>query len=488
MDFLDPKKKRAHSIRLFVGYFLVGIAIIISTFILVLATSGYGFDRKTGQVIQNGLVFIDSNPVSARININGEDRGTTDRRYVLEEGDYSITLSRDGYRDWSRDITVSGGSIVRLVYPFLFPAELVRRDVHIITSDLDIASQSPDRKWVVLHTPAAPKNFVLIDTSTKENAATLLSIPDEVLPSQPNQKVEVVEWSTDNVHMLLKVTSDTGVQFVVFNRDSPSESINITTVLGGGFDKMILRDKRYDKYYAYTASGLLQSADLQTKILTVVSNHVVDFWPHGDDTILYLRNDATTGLVDVLMMQDEVEYKIRTLPNGDSYVLDIADYDGDRYVAVGSTADSRAYLYKNPIDKLKHSPEEPPQPFASLKVDSPARSLTFSTNARFVALQGGSSFALYDFERNRQYRYDSGLVPDEGGRATWMDGHRLAVINSGALHVFDFDGTNAQELVPADPRFRPFFSGDYKSLFTVSPALSRQDTSALVRTELIVQE
>ncbi len=66
MDFLDPRKKRAYKIRLYIGYFLMAVALSIGTLILLFEAYGYDVNHKTGEVIQNGLVFVDSRPECRR--------------------------------------------------------------------------------------------------------------------------------------------------------------------------------------------------------------------------------------------------------------------------------------------------------------------------------------------------------------------------------------------------------------------------------------
>src|SRR3954463_8609217 len=101
MDFLDPRKKRAHKIRLIVGYFLVAIVILLSTVILVYGAYGYGINTKTGQIIENGLLFVDSKPGGADIYLNGKKQPTpTSARLVLPSGDYKLSISKDGYHSW----------------------------------------------------------------------------------------------------------------------------------------------------------------------------------------------------------------------------------------------------------------------------------------------------------------------------------------------------------------------------------------------------
>ena len=91
MDFIDPLKTRAHTRRLYIGYFLVTVAILLASLLLVYAANGYGLDSKTGRVIQNGLVFIDSRP---QTNINLTDGN---KSYGGQTGSRKIG-SRNGHR------------------------------------------------------------------------------------------------------------------------------------------------------------------------------------------------------------------------------------------------------------------------------------------------------------------------------------------------------------------------------------------------------
>ena len=125
MDFLDPVKKRALRNRLIAGYFLIGTAILLVTLILVFQSYGYDLDRKTGSIIQNGLLFVSSEPVPSDIYLNGKQvKSNSDARLVLPSDVYKLELKHDGYRTWQRTISLAGASIDRVVYPFLFPTKL----------------------------------------------------------------------------------------------------------------------------------------------------------------------------------------------------------------------------------------------------------------------------------------------------------------------------------------------------------------------------
>jgi hypothetical protein len=114
MDFLDPRRKRFNLLQLFAGYILVAIAIGLGTIILVYAAYGYSVNTKNGNIVENGLLFVDSQPGGAKIYLNNKSiNSNTSARLVLPAGDYSLKLARDGYRDWTRKFTLDEHSVAR---------------------------------------------------------------------------------------------------------------------------------------------------------------------------------------------------------------------------------------------------------------------------------------------------------------------------------------------------------------------------------------
>src|SRR5579859_1954324 len=98
----------------------MSIALLLGAVILVYSANGYGINTKTGAVVQNGLIFLDSKPGGADIYINGNNNGSkTAARLILPAGNYTIVFKRAGYHDWSRSFSLTEHSISRFVYPFL---------------------------------------------------------------------------------------------------------------------------------------------------------------------------------------------------------------------------------------------------------------------------------------------------------------------------------------------------------------------------------
>lgn len=484
MDFLDPKKRLAHRRRLFIGYFLVATAILVVTYILVLITSGYGYDRKTGTIIQNGLVFVDSHPIGSRIYINGQDKGDVAGRFVLEEGKYKIELKRNSYRTWVRELNLDGSSIERLVYPFIFPTKLIEKDIQTFDTQPDLITASPDRRWILAHRSAAPNNFIVIDTSKKQPVASSITLPATVFGTHTNQTLTAVEWSTDNRHVLLKNTYDGGSDFIMFDREDPAASVNIDDAMGHSFAQIALRDKKYDQLYVYD-NGLLETLDIKNKALNIVAQHVASFWPYGSNMVVFATTEgAQAGKALIKIHQDDKSYTLRTVAASDVYMLNVAEFSSHLYVVAGSADEGRAYVYEDPVDFLKQGTPTVPAVKALLKTPG-ATFATFSANARFIAVQGGSTFAVYDAEANRQYRYDTGLALASGQKAVWMDGHRMNLLSNNKSYVFDFDGANKQELNTVVAGNIALFDQGYTAMYSLSPAVSAAGKTAIVRVGLL---
>src|SRR5579871_947654 len=151
MDFLDPRKRRANRNRLFFGYVLVSIAILLGAVILVYSAYGYGINTKTGDIVQNGLLFLDSKPSGADIYINGQNHGSkTSARLILPAAKYTVILKRSGYRDWTKTFSLQEHSISRFVYPFLFPLKPSPVPLKSYTAEPPLATASPDRHWLLV--------------------------------------------------------------------------------------------------------------------------------------------------------------------------------------------------------------------------------------------------------------------------------------------------------------------------------------------------
>ncbi len=484
MDFLDPQKQKRHAIRLAIGYAIIGLVLVLATTILLYQAYGFGIDRN-GKVIQNGLVFVTSQPNGADIYLNGKRyKDRTNTRVTTPAGQYIAEVQKSGYRTWKRVITVEGGFVERFDYTFLFPTKLATA----VTKQYDtvpvLATQSADKRWLLVGAET-PNSFDLFDLNADKPAAKVVSISDDILAAgSTTTGWQTVEWAGDDRHVILKRTyqknATEGSEYILFDRQAPEQSQNLSVLLGFAPTKIEMRGHNYDQYFAYDQnSGELFTATLKKPTPQAYIDKVLNFETDGNTVLYATEQGAPTGKALIRMRsKDDPAYTLREVPSGSSYLLALASYNGNPIVGAGAASEDKVYVYRDPLVQLRDDSKPTLVPIEILKVANPTY-LSLSPNARFIMAENSDHIAIYDVETDKGYAYQAKTTPDAPQtHAVWMDGFRLSYVSAGRLAVFDFDGANPQALSPASPNYLPFFAPDYKNYYTVN-AQNALTTTAL---------
>lgn len=490
MDFLDPKKKRSRQIRLNIGHALMVILVFVATYIMVFRAYGYDIDTKTGEVIQNGLVYIDSAPDGATIKINGKtEKSSTNTRLSLVEGAYNLEISKDGYRSWQRSFNLEGGEVLRFTYPMLLPNDLNSTELQAFDS-VTFATESPNRRWILLAAKNNLQTMTLIDleqrTNEKPTSSTLTFNQSLFTQAAGDHQFKLVEWSTNNRHLLVQHNWPGGQEFVMLDREKPVESYNINKTINQNPSQVSLFDKSFDKLFIYDATiKKLARADIKTGAITDFANDVISYKSHGDDTVMLSQIDAIDKTkANIIIRHKDKNYSIRQIPLADNIPLDIARFDGKWYIVFGVSSEERSFVYRNPLD-LASNPDAVRA--IVLRNRGAPEQVAFSQNARFIMSRAGQNFSVYDAEQEKRSSYTINQPFDVGLPPAWMDGHRLMAVSGGKVIIFDYDGINQQILVNTDPNLPPMFDRDYTELYTVNNSTVSAGKIGLFLTQLRLQ-
>lgn len=477
MDFLDPKKRRRHDIQLLLGYVLVGVAILMATTVLIYYANGFGVSRD-GSLVQRGLVYVSSQPAGSDLYVNGKKKTQTNTKLNLAVGRYNLTIKRTGYINWARNIIVEGSSVDHYTYPLLLPKTLDPTTLTSFSAQPIVITQSPDKRWLVLQSVPGDtfQAFDLKKNQTEVGIPEPFDVPAGLLtPSLQPATWKVVDWAANNRHILMQrsFTDAAGAQkeYVLVDTQRPDGSHNLTREFALiPTQQLSLRDKDPELYYIYTPeTALLSTAELDNAVAEIFQTNVLAFKPYGKDVLLYATNDgASEGEARIILRDETKSYFIRTVSRSDSYLLDLARYDSDWFVAAGSAKDQRVFYYRNPVESIGKSSGGRPTPIFVFRMNTPNK-LAFSANAQFIALQNGTDVYVYDNEFERAYQY-AAPAPIDGPEkyATWLDGHRLVYVSGGKQVVVDYDGINFRSLVQTDAAVGGFFDRDNRYLYTFS--------------------
>lgn len=487
MDYLNPRKRLRHTIILYFGYVLIGIAITIATVVLLYQAYGFGITKK-GVVIQNGLIFISSQPTPADIYVNGQlQSARTNTRLALPAANYNLSLQRPGYQNWDRKIEVEGGQVAHYDYPLLVPKTIISNKLLGYDQAPALATQSLDRRWLLVTQTANFGSFDMFDLKSPAKAATSFSLPTAVLsPASGPQGWQLVEWADDNQHLLLQHSFEAKTEYILVDRQTPQQSINLTAALSSNPSRLTLIDHKYDRYYAYdAASQTLSRASLKLPTPTVVLGNVLSYKTSGTDTIVYASTiGGSAGKIRLALQVGNKGYTIRSVAPNTTYLTDVAMFNNRVYVVVGASSENRVYIYQDPADQIGSDAFRSPSPIQVLNVVAPTY-LSFSLNGQFIMAENGSQLGVYDIQNKRGSNYTTKQTLDAPQtHANWMDGSRLTYVTGGKQTIFDYDYQNQRLLGRAAPNFTPMFAPDYKYSYTIAPGSGDQTT--LSQTGLLI--
>lgn len=487
MDYLDPKKQARHRIILLTGYLFIGVAVAISTLVLVYFAYGFGLARN-GAVIQNGLVFFSSEPGGAKIYLNNKLHSErTNAKLVVPEGIYKSRLERTGYRTWERTLEINGGQVLHVDYPFLVPTTLKTTTTSTYTSAPTFSSQSIDRRWLLVLQPGQTNSFDLYDLKSKTKSVTTLSLPATVLTSSTGaESLLPIAWGDDNDHVVVKHLYDNNQksEYILIDRANPDQSININATLGITPDVLTLQNRKYDRYFIYSpTTQILQSVTLSEPSPVVLLDHVLAYQTYATNSFLYATDSgAPAGKVLIKRTIGDQTYTLRSIPVQTTYLLDFTKFDGVEYDVIGSSNENKVYIYKDPIGQIKKLPDHAIVPIQVLHVTTP-NFVGFSPSAQFIIAEHGNQFGVFDIFNSVGYNYSINQAIDAPQtHVSWMDGARLTFVSGGLSTIVDYDGTNLQKLVAANPAFVPMFSPDYKFTYAYASTVTTQlgQTSLLI--------
>ncbi len=495
MEFLDPVKRKKNSRKLFFGYGLLSILVGLATYVLVATAVGYEIFNTSGEVVQNGLVFVASEPVPATITVDGKvENERTEARLPLPAGEYTITLNEPGYTSWTKKITVEGGNVQFLSYPRLYPTQLNPIKRAELPGATGLTSQSPDQRWLVVQQNSTVPTLTIFDLNRKPLTSIQSVIPSAILAGSPGAygSFTVLEWADNNRHFLMRQNvPDGSVRFLLIDRQEIENSRDIGTVFSSSAEtvetvyptRVSLRNKKFDRYYLYYGvGGVLRTGNLDSATPSEpIVDQVLAYESSGNDLIVYATTrDSVSGKVAVKIRDGAEEMLLgeTVFDASSNYFLGVSRYNGAWYYAVGSGQSDRLSIYKNPWNYFGQAQKPPLSAVTRAGIPN---LLEPSPKFRFFVTRSGNKFSVYDNRDDKSYTFESPLPLDAGSEVSWMDEFHLQIVSGGKIAVFEFDGTNVRSLTSVNGIAPGFFSREYETLFSISPS---GDSQALYETSL----
>ncbi len=436
MKRFNPDSKRTKSAILFFTYGVMTISTILISTIALLFALGYRLDNESLTVEQGGLLQFVSEPTGATIDIDGKRQSfQTPNKATVESGKHEVSMQLKGYRSWSKTISVAAGEIHWLNYVRFIPDNVTTTSVREFDAVHDSLA-SPNKRYIVIQ-PSATEPRLLLANIRNENEVTYedLQLPAESYTPGDGQphNFEIVEWNLDGRFLLIRHKVGTIEEFLRFDRQNPSEVINLSSKFGA-ITQAQFAGNNGNVIYATINNELrrIPVAATQTELL---ASGVQFFTVYRGDTLGFIADRNEQREVGIIKADRETivkEFRLTT-----PVTIALSSYFNRDYMAISSN--NEVNIIREPADaRTAVAPV-----IKSFKIDQPVIDwLYFSNNGRFIVAQNQANFTTYDLERREAHKRSFNTSQRVTQPFKWLDDYYLRVDLDNNLRIVEFDGGN----------------------------------------------
>ena len=424
---MDPEKeKRQQTLKVLFAETLMVLTAITLVVVLVLIVSGYWIDENF-EVARSGMLQVSSSPTGATVKIDEDvlsQRTNTSR--VIPTGTHVVTLQKDGYDSWSKEISIKEGLLYQLRYPRLF---LEEREVEKTPLDFVAtkASISPKRDQMLLMNTTSKWALINLDDTRGELKSLDLT---KLLPSGYAGEILSAEWSRDEKRILIGMRFEPDkTSWLLIDLTDILRSVDLSSEFGVGFSRVVFANDSGDSLLALRNQNLQQINLNNKSISAILVEKVSQYYQYGDNVIFVAEDEADQGYVGrIRLNKSDVETMLK-LDNLNAKAFFGKFYDNE-YLMVVSGNKASVYL-KDDYEKAVYTYELSFEPSVA-KLGGFGEYLLMNNDIKMATLDMES-------ETLREWEIES---PNFG----WLDDNMIYIVNNNELIVYDFDGLNRRTI------------------------------------------
>lgn len=409
-------------------YTVIIVVIIGGTIALVTYGRGYFYSLESGEITSGGLLTLDSDPGRADIYIDNDRRGITEKNIRLPSGDYTIELRRDGYRSWSKKLSIREATVTHARYPVLIPNSVSSEPV-IDLNEIRFVSQSDNRRYIaVIETQGNRDRIRMFAADSPESPYTVL--PE----SAGDLTVSGLTWAHDN-SLALATTISKGSRRHYLFEPGEADSTRVFSRLNGATVHNLTFNESATALYGVTPDNVLQRFSLRNGPPRDIARGVVGYDVHDEGIYVMQRLENTSRLVHI---NDSNTKIMAEYDDQHDYNVTATEYQDTVRVLLHNTGrDQVTLISKNSTDS---------DVTTSLPVGAAER-IAISPNDQYIVMYTGTYFTTYDLERDVLHQFEL-----KGVTTTphWYTNHHMLAVSKGNVMLFEFDGANREHLTTAE--------------------------------------
>jgi len=203
---------------------------ILYTLLLFLVASGiyfyangYRIDVFKQEIIQNGVINIESSPTGADVYVGEKLIGKTPKSMSVNIGTYHITIKKDGYYNWEKDLEIVEGKSTPM-FPWLIKQTPRYTTLWTSTGTIDKYWTDNNNRHLLFLTKEAT-GYTLWEYTLNPALWDFSSNPSEILKLESNDVQ--ISISPNGLQSLLKINNGTTSQYYILNTQILSQLSNL---------------------------------------------------------------------------------------------------------------------------------------------------------------------------------------------------------------------------------------------------------------------
>ena len=425
---------------------ILGIA--AATVVLVAYGRGYFYDLETGKIAGGGLLSIDSEPGDARIRVDDARRGSTENRIRLASGTYTVQLRREGYRSWTKELSVQTAAVTYARYPVLVPNKVPSDPIRNLNG-LKFVSQSDDQRYLAAVTSTDGGDRLRIFPAGGQSSYLALA-PSAKYPSL-NINITDLSWAPDASRAFVRAEISSGSKrYFVFNPGAKRSGREVEAIAGEVFRQPIFSQSS-QAIYGITDDNVLRRLALNQSPPRPIARNITAFDVYQD--AIYALQQASGGSQLVRIEDGETRsLSINHLPG--AHQIEAIQHQGQLHLMLHNTDRAQVTLIANPASGAPATTSLPP---------GAAERVTVSPGGAYVLMYSGSHFTTYDLKRQQTHRF---RLADMATEPQWYTEHHLLAVSGEGVILLEFDGANQEYLTVAQD-FRVFGNHQQDTVYSI---------------------
>lgn len=254
---------------IFVSFILL---FVIIAPLLVLYTIGYRYNFKSSKVEKVGLLYIRTIPEDMPVYINGEmvSKSTPTRIDDLLPNSYLITIKRNGYYTWEKELRVHSAETT------------FATNILILKEENPIEIDSGEISNLLLSSPSFLGKALLYSTNTETGQELWISNPYQkdtknlvyrTVSETPEDRVKILDWFPDNQTVLLKEKSRNKATYTIIDTEDPQKSFSLNKLVKEPIH-LTKYSARDDFVYISTSSNRLWQLNYKTQNTRLIDTDI----------------------------------------------------------------------------------------------------------------------------------------------------------------------------------------------------------------------